>query len=365
VRKLTTGEDISRLAARLACLVAGLAIVLLPVLLYFRSEHALGAMVHKITRDGMIDNVTNRIPYPGLAARTGIDAAYIGYILPVRLLFYAPFAAYALAAVVFVKRLLTPGRGGKLTGLAVVIVVSVLAFNQSVWRSDIGHLLQTMQYVYLLVPVVLASGYSYLISTRYARPRMRPVLKTGLIVVAPVLLFWASYGCAVGSTDSRMAARFAREGVSVGDTEYLGSMLLRMGNNTDLGLPRARVYVRPAEARFFKAVKSYLDAHTSPGQYVLAVPQLQVLYFLCDRRNPTRYAHYRRALEPAEEDRYIMDIESHGTVYILLTEPSSGARFGGTKQAFSEYAARVFRWILDNYTEVDRIGSVSVLKRRT
>lgn len=364
-RRLTTGEDLSGLAARMASILAGLAIVIVPVVVYFHSEHALGPMVHKITRDGMIDNMTNQIPYPGLAARGELDAGYIGYILPVRLLFYAPFAVYALAGVVIVKNLVRPGRGQKLTDLVIVTVVSVLAFNQSVWRSDIGHLLQTMQYVYLLVPIVLSSGYSYITSRPSARPRMRGVLKGSLIAAAPVLLFWASYGCAVGSMTSTAAGRFAREGVSVGDTEYVGSILLRMGNTADLGLERAPVYVRPVEARFFKALKTYLDAHTSPGEYVLAVPQLQMLYFLYDRKNPTRYAHYRRALEPAEEDRYIVDIESHGTAYIFLTEPFEGARLGGTKRAFSDYAARVRNWILENYIEVDRIGSVRVLKRRT
>jgi hypothetical protein len=363
--ELSRRTGLSALLARLAYLLAGLAIVIVPVLLYFHSEQALGPMVHEITKEGMIDNMTNRIPYPGLTARAGVDLEYVGYVLPVRLLFYVPFIVYALAAVVIVRNFITPGVNRKLGDFVIVTIVSVLAFNQSVWRSDVGHLLQTMQYVYLLIPVVLASGYSYLTSRRHAGPRTRSVLKGGLILVSPVLLFWAAYGCVAGSTDSRAAARFAGEGVSVGDTEYLGSALVRIGNDTELGLERAPVYVRPVEATFFSALKGYLDAHTSPGEYVLAVPQLQMLYFLFDRKNPTRYAHYRRALEPAEEDRYIRDIESHGTTYVFLSEPFEGARLGQTRRAFSDYAARVRKWILENYIEVDRIGSVKILKRRT
>jgi hypothetical protein len=159
-------------------------------------------------------------------------------------------------------------------------------------------------------------------------------------------------------------ARFQREGISVGDTEYLGSIAVRAGNNTELGLERAPILVRPGEARFFKAVGNFLDAHTSQGDYVLAVPQLQMLYFFYDRRNPTRYAHYRRALDPDEEKRYIHDIESHGTEYILLTEPFRGARLGQTRQSFSEYAGRVRDWIFGNYEVIDRIGSVQVLRKR-
>jgi hypothetical protein len=365
LRELERREGFSVLIRRLACLLAGIVIVIVPVVLYFHAQGALGPMVHKITRDGMIDNMTNRIPYPGLAARAGVDSQYLGYILPVRLLFYVPFAAYVLAAVVIIKNFVTPGLSRRLTDLVVITIASVLAFNQSVWRSDIGHLLQTMQYVYLLVPIVLASTYSYLTSGWDPGSSRRWALKGGLLLAGPVLLFWAAFGCTVGSTDSRTAARFAREGVSIGDTEYIGSALLRMGNDTDLGLERAPVYVRKIEASFFTAVKSYLDAHTLPGDYVLAVPQLQMIYFLFDRKNPTRYAHYRRALEPAEEDRYIEDIESHGTTYIFLTEPFEGAKIGRTKRAFSEYGARVRKWILENYIEVDRIGSVKILRRRT
>ncbi|MFH1312162.1 MAG: hypothetical protein ABIJ00_02945 [Candidatus Eisenbacteria bacterium] len=365
LRQLDRREGFSVLVSRLACLLAGLAIVIVPVVLYFHAQGALGPMVHKITRDGMMDNMTNRIPYPGLAARAGVDSQYLGYVLPVRLLFYVPFVAYVLAAVLIIKNFVTPGSGRRLTDLVVVTIVSVLAFNQSVWRSDIGHLLQTMQYVYLLVPIILGSVYSFLTSRVVRGPGRRWVLKGGLVLAGPVLLFWAVYGCTMGSTDSRAAARFAREGISIGDTEYTGSVLLRIGNDTNLDLERAPVYVRQAEAGFFTALKSYLDAHTSPGEYVLAVPQLQMIYFLFDRKNPTRYAHYRRALEPAEEDRYIEDIESHGTNYILLTEPFEGARLGQTKEAFSQYGARVREWILENYIEVDRIGSVKILRRRT
>lgn len=365
VHELGKGRGIAGSAARVGMLLAGIAVVAVPVLLYFHLEHALGPMVHKMTKDGMIDNMTNRIPYPGLASRMGIDAAYVRYILPVRLLFYLPFVVYALAAAVAVRYLAARRRTGSLTGMIVILTVSVLAFNQSMWRSDIGHLLQTMQYVYLLVAILLGVGYSSLIQRCDPRGWKRAVLICALFAIAPLMLLWAAYGCAVGSTDRAVAARFVREGVSVGDTEYLGSAFVRIGNNTPLGLERAPVYVLPVEARFFSAVKGFLDTHTSAGEYILAVPQLQVLYFLFDRKNPTRYAHYRRALDPAEEAQYIEDIKSHGTTYIFLTEPFEGARLGQTERAFGDYARRVREWVLDNYTVVDRIGSVKVLRRKT
>lgn len=246
-----------------------------------------------------------------------------------------------------------------MTSLLVVTAVSVLAFNQSMWRSDLGHLLQSMQYVFLLIPAMLAIAFR-----RLGKGGRSSVLKVLLVVLPPAFLVWASIGVVAGSTDFRMMPIFAKEGLSVGDVEYLGSAAIRVGNDTKLDLERAPVYVRSVEAKFFTALGRFLDMNTSPGDYVLAVPQLQMLYFLYDRKNPTRYAHYRRGIEPEDEDRYIADIEAHRTEYILFTEPYEGARLGGTRRSFSDYAPRVRDWMLDNYAEVDRLGSVRILKRK-
>ena len=130
----------------------------------------------------------------------------------------------------------------------------------------------------------------------------------------------------------------------------------------EAGLPAGVFNYLPGRG---SVIGDYLDRHTSRGDYVLAVPQLQMLYFFYDRRNPTAYAHYRRALEPEEEDRYIEAIRSHQTEYIFFTEPFEGARLGQTKQSFSEYAKRVRDWILNNYVVIESLGSVKILRRKT
>jgi hypothetical protein len=355
---LTEHPRIKDMLLRSAYLVGGILVVGGPVLLYFHSQGALEPMIHKIAVDGMRDNMTNVIPYPGLTAALPIDWRYVLYVLPVKLLFYLPFIAYGAAVVPVLRALRLRRWNRSITSLLVVLVISVLAFNQSIWRSDVGHLLQSMQYVFLLIP--LALGFAF----RRLTGRRGTLLKVILLMLPLAFVVWASFGIVSASTDYRMMPVFAREGISVGDVEYLGSVAVRAGNDTRLDLERAPVYVRPGEARFFHALGRFLDMNTSPGDYVLAVPQLQLLYFLYDRRNPVRYAHYRRALEPEEEVLYIEDIVSHHTEYVLLTEPYEGAIVAQTKGSFSEYGRRVRQWILDNYTLVDRLGAVQVLKRK-
>jgi hypothetical protein len=359
IQGLTESRDATGSLRKVLFLACGIAAITLPFLLYFHMQGALKPMIHKITVDGMRDNLTNRIPYPGLGAETSIGSSYLAYVLPVRLLFYLPFVAYVLAGAAIVLRVWRRRRGHRTTSLVVLVVVSVLAFNQSMWRSDIGHLLQSMQYVYLLIPVILAGAFS-----RLGSGSRGSMLKAMLVLLPPAFLIWASVGIVAGSNNFSVMPVFAQERLSVGDVEYLGSIAVRVGNTTKLEVERAPVYVRPVEAAFFGALARFLDMNTMPGDYVLAVPQLQMLYFFYDRKNPTRYAHYRRAIEPEEEDRYIADIEESRTEYILLTEPYEGAKLGGTRRAFAEYARKVRDWIFENYVEVDRLGSVRILKRK-
>jgi hypothetical protein len=359
IQGLTESRDATGSLRKVVFLAFGIAAVALPFLLYFHMQGALKPMIHKITVDGMRDNLTNRIPYPGLWAETSIGSSYLAYVFPVRLLFYLPFVTYVLAGAAIVLSVWRRRWGHRTTSLVVLVVVSVLAFNQSMWRSDIGHLLQSMQYVYLLIPVILAGAFG-----RLGSGSRGSMLKAVLALLPPAFLIWASVGIVAGSNDYSVMPVFAQERLSVGDVEYLGSIAVRAGNTTKLEVERAPVYARPVEAAFFGALGRFLDMNTKPGDYVLAVPQLQMLYFFYDRKNPTRYAHYRRAIEPEEEDRYIADIEESRTEYILLTEPYEGAKLGGTKRAFADYARRVRDWIFDNYVEVDRLGSVRILKRK-
>ncbi|HVP58382.1 MAG TPA: glycosyltransferase family 39 protein, partial [bacterium] len=232
--------------ARLAWLALGVAVTVGPVCIWFASRGALGAMMHKLTVDGVLDNMTNRIPYPSLAARTGVDGQYILYILPVKLFFYLPFVAYGLGLVLLGRALAGRRWTRQHTALSVILVASMMAFNQSTFRADVGHFLQTMQYVFLLVPILLDSGVAWL-GRRLARAGsgLAPA-KAGLAGLAAAALVWVTIACTL-ATGGTLAPRFQREGLSIGDTEYIGSIVVRAGNNVKLGLDRAPVYVTPGE----------------------------------------------------------------------------------------------------------------------
>lgn len=352
-------QPIAKAFDRLGGFIAGGAIAILPVIAYFWSKDALPQMVHKILRDGMLDNMTNRIPYPPLLPKGQIDLSYLGFVLPAKIIFYVPFLAYAAMGIYLIRKLVASKIDLALMGLLTVFIVSLLCFNQSVWRSDVGHLLQTSQYVFLLIGA-LASLFSKSLIQRFdTKARVKAIL-----FVLPVAFYtWATVACVIGLNRRDIAQRLATEGVSVVDSEYIGSILVRIGNDAKLDIQRAPIMVSKGEAAFLTAIKRFLDENTSPGEYVLGIPQLQFIYFFFDRRNPTRYAHYRRALDPHEEDRYIEDIKSKNTRYILLVEPYEGATIGTTRQPFSVYARRVRSWIFENYEQVGKIGAVRIMRK--
>ena len=347
---------------RWLCLGAGGVAVVGTVLLYFHARGALGDMVHKIAVEGMKDNMTNRIPYPALGTNGDLGTTYLARVFPVKMLFYMPPAVYVLSLLAALHMVLKSERRSAYASMICLFITSVLAFNQAAWRSDLSHLLQSMQFVFVLIPVLIWAA-DVLLKPRLPG-RAHAVFRTAACVLPVALVLWGTASAVYATREPQVFRRFRSEGISVGATEYAGSILVTVGNDTLLESDRAPILVMPAEAQFFSEVRRFLDANTDPGDYVLAVPQLQVVYFLFDRRNPTRYAHYRRALEPDEERRYIEDIERHETQFILLTEPAGGARLADTEQTFGEYAAAVRNYILENYENVGRIGSVQLLRRK-
>jgi hypothetical protein len=364
IENLAHGRRLNTVLPRTTLLLAGASVVVVPVVVYFIRHGALGAMLRELLVEGMRENMANPRHFPGLAARTGVDLKYLMYVLPLKILFYLPLVIYGVSLSVIAGHLMRRSWSERQTHFVIVFVVSILAFNQSIWRSDIGHMLQTMQYVYLLIAAVLGVGYSYLVRSRALGTYKRVLVKYAVFAAIPLFLLWVTLIPVAASRDRAVFAKICDEGRLVGNRcEYIGSMLTRAVNTTKLEFDRAPVYVTDDDASFLSRLKEFIDKRTSPGEYVLATPQFPLFYFLFDRRNPTRYAHYRRRMDPAAERQYVDDILSHETDYIVLTEPHERAK-PGRSESFSEYASSVREWLFENYKLVRPIRKVKILRRK-
>jgi hypothetical protein len=315
--------------------------------IYFVQEGALGIAVRKILFAGMRDNQTNDLPFPPLLHP--LTGGWTGLAFgAIRLLYYLP-VPLAIGAGAFAWKRLRKGDDG--LPLLVYSFLGLLSFHQAIWRSDLAHLLQAVGLSYLLLP--------WAVYALVPRPALlRPLLA---LLLPPVLyLAMAGYGAVYRAPAG--LARIAAEGLQAIPPYYTGSYAQIGGEDVRLAIPRARVRTSPEEAGFLETLRAVLDRYSSPGDYILTVPGLQMIYFLFDRANPTAYVHLRRALDSREEeDRYIHDLLDRPTRLVLLRDVPLDGR---EERRFRRFAPRVFEAIEGSFDRVEKIGDLDVYRRK-
>jgi hypothetical protein len=352
------GRDFLRETAAYA---AGILAVWIPVLVAFASAGALGDTLRALIFEGMKDNRTNRLPFPGLLPVTDYGRTHVLPVVMLKSLFYLTPVVLALTALGLVLgrvRRAPETHGGFVLG---ALILTLGCFNQSLWRADLPHLYQSLQPAYLLLVLLLWSLYAWLRShwrTSDVRWVALPVL-----FLAPILFVGGPVLWACGQMDRTNAVlALQAENLYVRSVGYTGSLLLRRGEDTPTGLARAPLLVNENQARFLAVVGRYLDENTRPGEAILSVPGFQLVYFLYDRRNPTRYLHVRRSLgSREEEDRFIRDVEQSDTRVVLFTDMAID---GMPDRRFQVYAKRIYDWMTENYEYDMALGHTVFMKRK-
>jgi hypothetical protein len=108
---------------------------------------------------------------------------------------------------------------------------------------------------------------------------------------------------------------------------------------------RARCYMREGLARDLEDALSFIEKRTGPTDFILAGPACPLVYFLADRRNPTRYLdwlyYYRH---PTAERRILADIADRAPVlFVDLNRSPATITFDEACPNLSLYLKRAFR----------------------
>ncbi|MFH1277404.1 MAG: glycosyltransferase family 39 protein [Candidatus Eisenbacteria bacterium] len=338
-----TGESPKR--AALFSLSALLAV--LPVVIYFTAEGALGAAASKVLLAGATDNRANALPFPPLfhpVSGGPAGAAFLG----LRLLYYVPLPLYVVAGVAGLLGLLRRGEGA---ALFLAALLGAASFNQAVWRSDLAHLLQALACCWLLLP--------------WGAERLRrwsAGLALGAAFALPALIFLQTLVYARTYESPIGPALIASEGLQPIPPYYLGSVSQLRGGTVRLPIRRARVRMAPDEAAYLRAIQSAIDRYSKPGDYMVTVPGFQLLYFLFDRANPTAYVHVRRAFDsPEEEERYARDILEKPTKIVLLRDTPLDGR---NERRFSRFAPNAYAAIERGFEPVEEFGNLVIYRRK-
>ena len=321
---------------------------IVPFLIYFAWEGALGAAAEKVLLAGMRDNRTNALPFPPLFQPVSGGASGLAFLL-LRLLYYLPVPLCVVAGIVGAGRVFRGNRTA--LPLFLTAVLGILAFNQSLWRSDLAHLFQSLGPFWLLAVWSVDAG---------ARRRGWPVRAAVFAIPVVVHLALASYASVYRSPGGR--ARVASEKLQPIPPYYTGSIVQVAGPEVRLPYERAPLRTSPDHAGFLRAIGESIDRYSERGDYMLTLPGYQLFYFLFDRVNPTAYVHLRRALDtPGEEERYIADLLGKPTKVVLLREQAID---GKEERRLRVYAGGICDAVEREFERVERFGDLVVYRRK-
>jgi hypothetical protein len=212
-----------------------------------------------------------------------------GQALAERLLVGAYYVAPVVAVAGFgtlVARLARRHFGLREAQMAFLLALAGLFYLQVVTRSDIHHLVITLD------PLFVLGGVGVSAAAQALRPPLRRRSSRWWAVgVAPAALGLA---LAVGS------GWLWRQ---------VGPAFLprRPVPSRAIALSRAGVYTSPARAGAVELLVGLIDRHAPPDRAILALPYQPMLYFLAKRRNPTRWNYLWPGDQTADDHRALID----------------------------------------------------------
>jgi hypothetical protein len=148
--------------------------------------------------------------------------------------------------------------------------------------------------------------------------------------------------------------------LGLASTDYAGTLRTYFRNPTPVVLRGERLYLTPRRGRQLKQIVGYIRGRTGEGEPILVFPNQALLYFLCDRPNPTRFVGTFTLKYPdkAEDRRFwrewVEDARRVSPRYLVV---SRKFREADTRHYFQAVIAK--RYDLDR-----AFGELLVMKRR-
>lgn len=313
----------------------GLAI-LVPSLLWLGWRGALyGTLENLLTYPRYVTMGYANSPYPDLVlghAPGSYLRAFFGLTTPA--IWYVPPIVYLAAAAVAIGAGLArlDPRGSRRLAIA---IFGLVLFRAALGRSGPGK-------IYYVLPPAALVLLSFLDEAWEGARRGRPVA-VGIAAAVTAYLV-------VPSVVSRADFFVARMGRIFGPTER-GLVLL--------DLPRARGGgIPPDKARPLRAAVRYIDETIGPSEPMLAIPNDAALYFLADRRNPTRFDLFSQIVTDAHRREVLADLERRPPA--LCVYDTGITRVDDISDARQFPGALAF--LYDRYEMTRRIGPFVMLR---
>jgi hypothetical protein len=211
-------------------------------------------------------------------------------------------------------------------------VIASLFYLQVLTRSDLNHLIITAPPFFILLGFILWRAVQYAAGAIRTGTRSlsgaAESVSTYLLCGAYILVFWSGFAF------------------------YEDRLTNPAPNNfVQLSLPRGGVFVDANTCRSIETLVSVIQKYTQNNQSILCLPYQPMIYFLAERRNPTRW-NYLWPGDQTEEDhlKLIEEAKKGAPGLVLLFE----------KENFKTYAASIARYVESNFSLSAEGGGVSL-----
>ncbi len=249
---------------------------------------------------------SSRLPF----SRNGVTALY-----------YLPPIIIIIAGIWLVRRGLRQSFDSSEAVLTFLVVWSGLFYLQVLTRSDIFHLLMTLPPFFIL----LACCWSVVLGKwTQNRPVSKvPKILTSVIVgVSTIYFLWViSAVCLPDVTRFKETLMLERGGVRVGNAEVTADVV--------------------------RAVQKYAP----PDRSILCLPYQPMFYFLCERRNPTRWNYLWPGDQTASDHEALIHQAKNDPPAVVLIMK---------EQVMSSYASAILDYVHAEYRRAGDSGDLAV-----
>jgi hypothetical protein len=295
--------------------LAGIAIIFIPAILFWWRIGALPEMFRQLILFPFTTyRKTSSLPFPKLIEWRSV------WKTAIVLLFYFPPFVQLIASLYVVRSIVSRRFRQREAILAFLIVWSALFYLQVLIRSDFTHLVITLPPFFLLT----AFGWS-VVREKIAGHRNINIVLSAVFAVLVASFLWIIHSFALPDVTRA---------------------------NEQLTLDRGGVRIEQAHevANFVRR----LQASVPPERSMLALPYQPMFYFLCERRNPTRWNYLWPGDQTAHDhERLIEEAERDPPAVVLL----------GQQRAVAAFAPVIIEYLRARYLWTGDVGDVGIYVR--
>jgi hypothetical protein len=300
--------------ALLFCL-AGITVVFVPAILVWWKIGALPEMFRQLILFPFSTyRKTSSLPFPRLMVwRPILETA-------VMLMFYLPPFVQAVAALYLVQSVVSRRFRWREAILCFLVVWSALFYLQVLIRSDFTHLVITLPPLFLLT----AFGWS-IVREKIANYRKVNVTLSAAFAGLVASLLWLVHSFVLPDVTRA---------------------------NEELKLARGGVRIEHAQA--VVDFVQHVQADVPPDRCILALPYQPMFYFLCERRNPTRWNYLWPGDQSAQDhERLVEEAERDPPAVVLL----------GQEREVVAFAPTIIEYLRAHYLWSGNVGDIGIYVR--